>query len=110
MNGFLLILILIVFLVPAFLQMRKQNQAMKQINAFRETLKPGMRVETAGGARGTIVAVRGEVADLEVAPGVVVEWNLQGILRPVSGMAPEPTVPDTVEGLDDSSNDGDTRA
>lgn len=83
MNG-LWIIILILFLALPIMQIVRQNKSMKRIQDFRSQLQPGMAVETAGGLHGRVVAVRGDVLDLQVAPGVVVEWAVKGILGPVA--------------------------
>ena len=83
MNG-LWILILILFLALPIMQIVRQNKSMKRIQEFRSQLQPGMAVETAGGLHGRVVAVRGDVLDLRIAPGVVVEWAVKGILGPVA--------------------------
>ncbi|MDN8623528.1 MULTISPECIES: preprotein translocase subunit YajC [Corynebacterium] len=98
MNG-LWILILILFLALPIMQIVRQNKSMKRIQEFRSQLQPGMAVETAGGLHGRVVAVKGDVLDLQIAPGVVVEWAVKGILGPVarqeSSTATEPTTSGT---------------
>lgn len=83
MNG-LWIIILILFLALPIMQIVRQNKSMKRIQDFRSQLQPGMAVETAGGLHGRVVAVRGDFLDLQIAPGVVVEWAVKGILGPVA--------------------------
>ena len=83
MNG-LWIIILILFLALPIMQIVRQNKSMKRIQEFRSQLQPGVAVETAGGLHGRVVAVRGDVLDLQIAPGVVVEWAVKGILGPVA--------------------------
>ena len=83
MNG-LWIIILILFLALPIMQIVRQNKSMKRIQDFRSQLQPGVAVETAGGLHGRVVAVRGDVLDLQIAPGVVVEWAVKGILGPVA--------------------------
>ena len=92
MNG-LWIIILILFLALPIMQIVRQNKSMKRIQDFRSQLQPGMAVETAGGLHGRVVAVRGDVLDLQIAPGVVVEWAVKGILGPV----PQQESPSTTE-------------
>lgn len=98
MNG-LWILILILFLALPIMQIVRQNKSMKRIQEFRSQLEPGMAVETAGGLHGRVVAVKGDVLDLQIAPGVVVEWAVKGILGPVahqeSPTTTEPTTSDS---------------
>ena len=95
MNG-LWIIILILFLALPIMQIVRQNKSMKRIQEFRSQLQPGMTVETAGGLHGRVVAVRGDVLDLQIAPGVVVEWAVKGILGPVAQQeSPSTTEPAT---------------
>ncbi|WP_340055782.1 preprotein translocase subunit YajC [Corynebacterium parakroppenstedtii] len=95
MNG-LWIIILILFLALPIMQIVRQNKSMKRIQEFRSQLQPGMAVGTAGGLHGRVVAVRGDVLDLQIAPGVVVEWAVKGILGPVAQQeSPSTTEPAT---------------
>lgn len=95
MNG-LWIIILILFLALPIMQVVRQNKSMKRIQEFRSQLQPGMAVETAGGLHGRVVTVRGDVLDLQIAPGVVVEWAVKGILGPVAQQeSPNTTEPTT---------------
>ncbi|MEJ4112423.1 preprotein translocase subunit YajC [Corynebacterium kroppenstedtii] len=77
------IIVLILFLALPIMQIVRQNKSMKRIHEFRSQLKPGMAVETAGGLHGVVVAVHGDVLDLNIAPGIVVEWSVKGIIGPV---------------------------
>jgi preprotein translocase subunit YajC len=55
-------------------------------------LAPGDKVVTGGGMIGTLVAIEGDRAAVEVAPGVIVEFLLAGILRRADD-APDPDAP-----------------
>ena len=66
-----LILIPVVFY---FLLMRPNQQKQKQWNQMLENLKPGDRITTSGGIRGTVLALRDDSLHIRVAPdGVKLE-------------------------------------
>ncbi|MCP1387184.1 preprotein translocase subunit YajC [Corynebacterium sp. TA-R-1] len=87
-----LLLILILFVVPPMLLMRSQRKRQAEIEAMRASIVPGDRIINVAGFHGTVVANRGEVIDLEIAPGTVVQMESAGIMRKV-----EPTLADESE-------------
>lgn len=87
-----LLLILILFVVPPMLLMRSQRKRQAEIEAMRASIMPGDRIINVAGFHGTVVANRGEVIDLEIAPGTVVQMESAGIMRKV-----EPTLADESE-------------
>lgn len=87
-----LLLILILFVVPPLLLMRTQRKRQAEIEAMRASIVPGDRIINVAGFHGTVVANRGEVIDLEIAPGTVVQMESAGIMRKV-----EPTLADESE-------------
>lgn len=82
----LLILILIVFIALPLLQIRKQNQRMKQIRQFQEQLQPGMVVQMTCGVQGRIAHVGETTIDLEVSPAVVTTWDKSAVLQAVDAI------------------------
>jgi len=74
-------LILIVFVAFMFLSQRRRRTALAQA---RQGLGPGAVVITAGGLHATVQSVDGGVVSLEVAPGVVCQFEAASIARVVS--------------------------
>jgi preprotein translocase subunit YajC len=84
---------LILLLIPLalyFLMIRPQRQRVQAQRSLVNGLGPGDRVVTAGGMVGTLVAMDGEHAAVELAPGVIVEFLAPAIIR----RAPDEEGPD----------------
>lgn len=77
----LLLLVLAVFLIPTFLQMRRQRRHFSEIKQVQSNLAVGDRVITSSGTHGTVVAVRTAQIDLEIAPGTVTTWERMAVVR-----------------------------
>jgi preprotein translocase subunit YajC len=67
-----LILLPLFFLVFYFLLLRPQQKRMKEHTDLVSSLEPGDDVLTNGGLYGTITTIDGQIAELEIADGVVV--------------------------------------
>jgi len=67
-----LILLPLFFLVFYFLLIRPQQKKMREHAQLVGSVEPGDDVLTNGGLYGTIVAIDGQVMELEIADGVVV--------------------------------------
>jgi len=83
--------VLFILLIPLalyFLMIRPQRQRVQAQRNLVSALTPGDRVVTAGGMLGTLVAVHGDTASVEVADGVVIDLLLPAISRRI-----EPAVP-----------------
>ncbi|UIZ91350.1 preprotein translocase subunit YajC [Corynebacterium sp. CNCTC7651] len=93
-----LLIILLLFLVPPMLLMRTQRKRQGEVQAMRDGLQPGDKIITVAGLHGTVVGKRGEVVDLDIAPGTVVQLEIAGVMRtvdpvseiPVEGETPAP--------------------
>ncbi len=53
---------------------RKQRRAMQATIELHESLRPGDRVHTTSGLEATVVAIKEDTVNLEIAPGVVTTW------------------------------------
>src|ERR1700722_3783467 len=76
--------ILFILLIPLalyFLMIRPQRQRVQAQRNLVSALTPGDRVVTAGGMLGTLVAVNGDTASVEVAHGVGIDLLLQATSR-----------------------------
>jgi preprotein translocase subunit YajC len=122
-------LLLPLALLAVFLVFRANPQRRRVMGqqALLGQLAPGDKVVTGGGMIGTLVAIEGDRAAVEVAPDVIVEFLLAGILRraddgldptaPPLGGGPahvagtdtidldHPLVPDDISGLEAMASD-----
>jgi preprotein translocase subunit YajC len=81
-NGFTTILfLLLLFGVVYFLMIRPQQKRRREAMQMQSALGPGDRIVTIGGLHATVVSIDGDVATLEIAPGVTVEFARQAIAR-----------------------------
>jgi preprotein translocase subunit YajC len=67
-----LILLPLFFAVFYFLLIRPQQKRMREHAELVSSVEPGDDILTNGGLYGTIVAIDGQIAELEIADGVVV--------------------------------------
>ena len=88
MNSLILILIVVVFIALPLLQIRKQNQRMKQIREFQDSLQPGMVVQMTSGIQGRVAHVGDTSIDLEISPAVVTTWDRAAVLQAVNSVEP----------------------
>ncbi|WJZ02823.1 preprotein translocase subunit YajC [Corynebacterium freiburgense] len=86
----LLALLLVVFLVPSLLQLRRQQRLLAERRALQASVQTGDRVVTAAGVHGVVVTVREQEVDLELAPDVVTTWDLAAIVRRREGDVDKP--------------------
>lgn len=102
MGNLLLPLLLVALVIPMFLGRRRQQRAMLDTQAFQESLAVGDRVMTTSGLYATLIALREDTVELEVAPGVITTWNRLVVKERVE----EPTDEfDEYEEQDDSNID-----
>ena len=67
-----LILLPVFFVVFYFLLIRPQQKRLKEHTDLVASLEPGDDVLTNGGLYGTITTIDGQIAELEIADGVVI--------------------------------------
>jgi preprotein translocase subunit YajC len=79
-----------------------QRRRVKQTQALQSSLGIGDEVTTTSGLLGRITALEGEIATLEVSPGVTIRFNRRAIAGPA------PTVP--VSPIDSPSSESETDA
>ena len=69
-----LLFIVVIFAAVYFLFLRPRQQKMRQQQTAAKQLAIGDQVVSAGGIYGRVVAMDGDVAEVEVAPGVVLTF------------------------------------
>ncbi|HIW95490.1 MAG TPA: preprotein translocase subunit YajC [Candidatus Corynebacterium gallistercoris] len=81
-----IVLILLVFVGLPLFQIRKQNQRMRQLRDFQESVREGMLVKTTSGLHGRVVRVGESTVDLEVAKNTVATWDKAAIYETVDSV------------------------
>jgi preprotein translocase subunit YajC len=81
-SGFTTILfLLLLFGVVYFLMIRPQQKRRREAVQMQSSLTTGDRIVTIGGLHATVVAIDDDVATLEIAPGVTVQFARPAIAR-----------------------------
>jgi preprotein translocase subunit YajC len=73
------IMMVALILVFYFFLIRPQSQEAKKEAAYRDSLKPGDRIMTAGGLHATIVSTDATQAVLEIAPNTRIKVALSSV-------------------------------
>jgi preprotein translocase subunit YajC len=73
------IMMVAMVLVFYFFLIRPQSQEAKKEAAYRESLKPGDQIMTAGGLHGTIVSTDPTQAVIEIAPGTRIKVAITNV-------------------------------
>jgi preprotein translocase subunit YajC len=88
-----LLILLVAFVFLIWLPMRQRSRMAQQTRQMQQSLTVGAEVMTTAGLYGRITGLSEETVNLEIAPGVVVEWARAAIreIRPAqaSGEATE---------------------
>lgn len=83
LTSFLVYMVLIVG-VFYFLWFRPQQTQRKKAVEMLSALAPGDRIMTAGGLIGTLRSIEGDVLDVEIARGVVVQFTKRAIIERIT--------------------------
>lgn len=81
-----LIMMALIFVVMYFFMIRPQQKRQKELVKFREGLKTGDKVITAGGIYAKIIEVNGNTSVIEIANNVRVTIDKSMLLRDPSDM------------------------
>ena len=76
-----LIIIVILFIIPSFMAMRKQRQRQNDMQSLQNSLQNGDRIVTAGGDHGVVRGTTDTSVDLEVSPGVTLTFDKMAVVR-----------------------------
>jgi preprotein translocase subunit YajC len=82
------------------LLIRPQQRRLREHQRLVASLEVGADILTQGGLYGTITAIDGDVADLEVAPGVVIR-----VAKASVAVLVEPSRPDTPSDIDEQAEE-----
>lgn len=66
----MIIMLVLMFVVFYFFMIRPQQKKQKEINKFREELRPGSKVMTAGGIHGVVVSIQENTFVISIATDV----------------------------------------
>ena len=109
MDQLILPLLLALLFVPLFLSFRKQRRAQTEMTQLQSSLGVGDRVMTTSGMYATIVEVREDGIDLELAPGVVTTWVRAAIRERVVDQADETTDDDATADVETVDHEAEKR-
>lgn len=70
---------LVIILIMYFMMIRPQRKRQKEIENFRNGLQVGQSIITSGGIYGKVKSIEGQVVKVEVAHGVVVDFDKSAI-------------------------------
>jgi preprotein translocase subunit YajC len=88
-STYTLLFIVVIFAAVYLLFIRPRQQRMRQQQTAARQLSVGDQVVTAGGLYGRLVAIDADVAEVEVAPGVVISMLPRAVsARPGATAAP----------------------
>jgi preprotein translocase subunit YajC len=73
-----------------FLWYRPQQTQRKKVREMMAALAPGDRVMTAGGIVGVLRTFEGDIVEVEIAPGVVIEVTKRAIIERLPDAASTP--------------------
>lgn len=76
-----IVMMLLVFVVLYFFMIRPQVKRQKEIKKFREAMKVGDKVVTAGGLHGKIKEMKDTICVLEIADGVKVTVEKSSVFQ-----------------------------
>ncbi len=82
-----IIMMVLVFVVMYFFMIRPQQKRQKQLVKFRESLKKGDKVVTAGGIYGTIKHVEDTCVSLEVDQNTSIKIDKTMVMKDMSDIA-----------------------
>jgi preprotein translocase subunit YajC len=75
------VFLLLIFGVVYFLMIRPQTKRRREAMQMQSSLGAGDRIVTIGGLHATIISIEGDVATVEIAPGVEVQFARAAIAR-----------------------------
>jgi preprotein translocase subunit YajC len=101
-EGLLLPILLVLFVLMMFNSQRKRQ---RQFNQMQSRLQVGQDVVTTAGLHGTIVELDDEVAVLETAPGQTVRWDRRAIARVVAESEVADRDDDDIDDIEDDELD-----
>lgn len=80
-------MMVLIFVVMYFFMIRPQQKKQKELVRFRESLKNGDKVITAGGIYSTVKSIRDNTAVVEIAHNVEISIDKSMLLRDPSDMS-----------------------
>lgn len=83
MEIIILLLLMLVFLGVPFLQIRKQNQRLREIREFQDRLAVGMRIKTSSGLHARITHIGEQTVELDLGSGLLTTWDKAVVLEAV---------------------------
>lgn len=85
MEYLLILLVFVLFALPGLLLSRSNRKRVEKARAVQSAAKPGDRIITVSGFHGQIVSAGDTTVDLELAPGLVVTMEREGVYKVLDG-------------------------
>ena len=82
-----ILMIVLIFVIFYFFMIMPQQKKQKKINAFRDSLKNGDKVMTAGGIYGRVREIKDNAVILEIADGVRIKIDKNSIYQSMQDVA-----------------------
>jgi preprotein translocase subunit YajC len=96
-STYTLLFVVVIFAAVYLLFIRPRQQKLRQQQTATRQLSVGDQIVTAGGIYGRVVALDADVAEVEVAPGIIMTFLRRAVsIRPDAPASPSP-VPDEEE-------------
>jgi preprotein translocase subunit YajC len=84
-----ILIVAVIGVLVYLLLMRPQRNRQRRQQQMQSDISPGQRVRTTAGIYGTVVAIDGQDADLEIAPGVEIRIMRRAIMDVVPEEGPD---------------------
>ncbi len=85
-NWSFIIMMLLMFVVMYFFMIRPQQKKQKELAQFRNSLKKGDKVVTAGGIYGTVSEIKDQFIFMEVDNNVKIRVDKSSVIRDMSDL------------------------
>ncbi len=89
-----IVMIVAIFVIFYFFMIRPQQQKQKEIKKFREGIKSGDKVVTAGGIYGKVRRVADTTFDIEIASGVTITVDKGSVYPSMADAQADPAAQD----------------
>lgn len=93
MEYLLILLVFVLFALPGILLSRTNRKRVEKARAVQAAAQPGDRIITVSGFHGRIVAAGETTVDVELAAGVVVTMEREGVYKVLDAQPAEPAEP-----------------
>lgn len=97
-----LVIFLVFGLALYFLMIRPQSKQRRQLQQMQSSLAVGDEVMTGGGLHGIVAGIEEDKVQLEISPGVVVQFARAAIVRVMTKIDEEPVPPNAANPIEET--------